>query len=256
MGRWIWLWAALALGLAAPAQARETGFLDRRVSVEGQAFAYQVYVPKDYDRSKPLPIILFLHGAGERGTDGLIQTEVGLGGAIRRHADRYPAIVVFPQAPPNTFWQDRPARAALAALDAAAREFRADRSRQYLTGLSMGGNGAWYLAYHHPDRWAALVVICGFATARGAVVPAIAPATEPDPLAALARKIAHIPVVLVHGDADRAVSVEESRRMAAALKAAGADVTYRELPGVDHNSWDPAFQSEELPAWLFAKRKR
>lgn len=255
MRRWIWIVTALLMLCATPAaQARETGFLDRSLTVEGVAFPYQVYVPKGYDRSKPLPIILFLHGAGERGTDGLIQTEVGIGSAIRRHADRYPAIVVFPQAPRNTVWQERPARAALAALDAATREFRADRSRQYLTGLSMGGNGAWYLAFHHPDRWAAMVVICGFVAPRPPFVPAIAP-SEPDPYAAIARRVAKIPVTIVHGDADPVVSVEESRRMAAALKAAGADVAYRELPGVDHNSWDPAFQGEELPAWLFSKRK-
>jgi predicted peptidase len=161
----------------------------------------------------------------------------------------------MPQAPPTTYWQGRPAEAAMAALAAAEREFRTDRSRVYLTGLSMGGNGSWYLAYHHPDRWAALVVICGFATARGNVVPAIAPASEGDPAEALARKIAHIPVTIVHGEADRTVPVEESRRMAAALKAAGADVTYRELPSVDHNSWDAASGSEELPVWLFQKRR-
>lgn len=256
MRRGLFAWAVLLVcAFASVAAAGETGFLDRLVTVEGKASAYQVYVPKTYDRRKPLPVILFLHGAGERGVDGLLQTEVGLGSAIRRQADRYPAIVVFPQAAPQTLWQGPPARAALAALDRTMREFRIDRRRVYLAGLSMGGNGAWHLAYNHPDRFAAMVVICGFVTPRGPLLP-IPPATETDPFGAVARKVAGIPVWLVHGDADPTVSVEESRRMASALKSAGANVTYRELPGVAHNAWDPAFRSEELPRWLFGQAKR
>jgi len=256
MRRGLFAWAVLLFfAFASVAAAAETGFLDRQVTVEGKASAYQVYVPKGYDRTRPLPVILFLHGAGERGVDGLLQTEVGLGSAIRRHVDRFPAIVVFPQAAPQTVWQGPPARAALAALDRTMREFRIDRRRVYLAGLSMGGNGAWHLAYNHPDRFAAMVVICGFVTPRGPLL-SIPPATEIDPFGAVARKVAGIPVWLVHGDADPTVPVDESRRMAAALKAAGANVTYRELPGVGHNAWDAAFRSEELPQWLFGQAKR
>ena len=87
------------------------------------------------------PIILALHGAGERDSDGLLQTDVGLGSAIRRHADRCPALVVFPQSPADGTWQGLGARVALAALDKAMAEFHADASRVYLTGLSMGGIG-------------------------------------------------------------------------------------------------------------------
>jgi predicted peptidase len=256
MRRRLFVWVALLACAFGPlAHARETGFLDRQVVVDGQAAAYQVYVPKAYDPAKPMPVILFLHGAGERGVDGLLQTEVGLPSAIRRNAERYPAIVVLPQAPPQTLWHGRSARAALGALDRTMREFRIDPRRVYLAGLSMGGNGAWNLAYNTPDRFAAMVVICGFVTPRGPL-GAIAPPGEADPFAAIARKLAGIPVWIEHGDADPTVSVEESRRMAAALKVAGAQVTYRELPGVGHNSWDPAFRSEGLPKWLFAQRKR
>ena len=237
----------------ASAQSRQTGFLDRTVRVDGQEHRFQVYVPRNHRPSARTPVILALHGAGERGVDGLLQTEVGLGSALRRHADRYPAIVVFPQAAPDTAWQAQSAKVALAALDQAMREFRGDPDRVYLMGLSLGGNGSWYLAYRHPERFAAMVVVCGFVQAlRG--YPAFAPGD--DPYAAVAQRIARIPVWIAHGDADVVVPVEESRRMNAALKAAGADVRYVELPGVNHNAWDPTFRDEAVPAWLFAQRRR
>lgn len=251
MMRWVLALAALFV-LAAPVSAlAETGFLDRTVRVDGQDYAFQVYVPR-----KPVagrkPIILALHGAGERGSDGLFQTEVGLAGAIRRHPDRWPAIVVFPQAPLNQLWMGAPAKIAMAALAQAEREFGTDPNRVYLAGLSMGGNGTWRLAYENPDRFAAIVPVCGFAgTFRG--LPPIA--AGPDPYAALATRIAHLPVWIVHGDADVVVPVDESRKMAAALKAAGAQVTYKELAGVNHDSWNPGFDDETLPQWLFQQRR-
>jgi predicted peptidase len=254
MRGWMLALGALLAWLAAgAANALETGFLDRTVRFEGKAYAYQVYVPRTYRPGSRPPIILALHGGGERGSDGLLQTEVGLAGAIRRHPARWPAIVVFPQAPEGLLWRDAPARMAMAALAEAEREFRTDPARVYLAGLSMGGSGTWYLAYHHPQRWAAIVPVCAFAGSFRALPPI---AAGPDPYAALAQRISALPVWMVHGDADSVVPVEESRRMAAALKAAGAQVTYRELPGVNHNSWDPGFADEALPKWLFQQRRR
>lgn len=253
MVRWVVAFAAL-LVLALPSAAlAETGFLDRAVRIEGRDYAYQVYVPR-----RPLqgakPIILALHGAGERGSDGLFQTEVGLAGAIRRHPDRWPAIVVFPQAPKDQLWMGAPAKVALAALAQAEREFRTDPDRVYLAGLSMGGNGVWRLAYEQPGRFAAVVPVCAFAGPFRGLPPIAGPG--PDPYAALAGKISRLPIWIVHGDADSVVPVDESRRMAAALKAAGAQVTYKELPGVNHNAWDPGFGDEALPTWLFQQRRK
>ena len=245
--------AVLALLMLAgtPATAAETGFLDRTVRVDGKDYRYQVYVPRVRPPGRP-PAILALHGAGERGSDGLLQTEVGLAGAIRRHPERWPAIVVFPQAPEGQLWAGPTATMAMAALAQAEREFGTDPRRTYLAGLSLGGNGTWRLAYENPDRFAAIVPVCAFAgTFRG--LPPVAQGA--DPYAALAGKIAWLPVWIVHGDADSVVPVEESRKMAAALKAAGANVTYKELPGVNHNSWDPGFADEALPKWLFAQRR-
>src|SRR5207248_5110555 len=103
--------AALLLLFGGPVHAQrvETGFLDRTVTVAGQSYRYQVYVPADYLTKATWPVILFLHGAGERGADGLLQTTVGLGPAIRRDPKRFPAIVVFPQVPPDSQWVGAPA---------------------------------------------------------------------------------------------------------------------------------------------------
>jgi beta-galactosidase len=232
----------------------ETGFLDRTVEVSGLTYPYQVYVPRSYDPATPWPVVLFLHGSGERGDDGLRQTQVGLGSAIRWNPDRYPAIVVMPQSPADSNWHGDPADAALAALDSALLEFSTDPERVYLTGMSRGGNGAWYLAYHHPDRFAAVVPVCGYVVRDGqlAIVPVEG---EGSAFERVAARLAHLPIWIWHGDADAVVDVEESRKMAAALRALGADVRYTELEGVGHNAWDPAYGSEELPEWLFAQRR-
>ena len=151
--------ASLVFALATPlvAQHVETGFLDRSITVGGRSYHYQVYVPADYASKSNWPAILFLHGAGERGNDGLLQTAVGLGAAIRQNPSRYPAIVVFPQAPPDSQWVGTPADMAVGALQQTMREFHVDASRVYLTGLSMGGHGTWYVAYRHPELFAAVV---------------------------------------------------------------------------------------------------
>lgn len=139
----------------------ETGFLDRSVRVNGTVYRYVVYVPHDLERTQMTPVVLFLHGSGERGSDGLKPSQVGLGTSIRFDSSRVPAIVVFPQCPAEQRWIGEPADAALAALDATMREFNGDPARTYLTGLSMGGYGTIHLALANPKRFAALVVVCG-----------------------------------------------------------------------------------------------
>jgi predicted peptidase len=254
------VWAALLLLVVGGASAQhiETGFLDRTVTVAGQGYRYQVYVPADYAANESWPVILFLHGAGERGTDGLLQTAVGLGPAIRRARERYPAIVVFPQVPPDSHWVGVPAEMALAALDRTMREFAVDRHRVYLTGLSMGGHGTWYLAYRHPELFAAIAPICGwvpdFRDFSGSVP--IVPADSGPPLPALARQLANTPAWIFHGEMDRVVPVRGSREPAAALEAVSADVRYTEYLGIDHNSWDATYASDEFARWLFAQRRR
>jgi predicted peptidase len=100
------LLGALIFALISSARAAETGFLDRAVKIGDETYRYQVYVPRDWGKAQKWPAILFLHGAGERGDDGLVQTEVGVGGAIRRHLDRFPAIVVMPQCRKGRWWTE------------------------------------------------------------------------------------------------------------------------------------------------------
>ncbi len=242
------------------AHATETGFLNRSVVVDSTEYRYQVYVPRDYQSSVSWPVILALHGGDSRGTDGIRQTYGWLGRAIRLYVDRYPAIVVFPQSPiDGPGWQELGGRVALAALDQSLAEFSTDASRVYLTGCSQGGNGSWYLSYHHAERFAAVVVVCGWigerrGTTSGALYPAIAPASSPDPFAEVADRVSRIPIWIFHGDADGVVPVEQSRGMASALQALGADVRYTEWPGVGHSC--RAYNQEDLPAWLFEQRRR
>jgi predicted peptidase len=245
---------------ASPVTSQEvqTGFLDRIVEVAGHAFRYQVYLPNTYSAAMRWPVILFLHGAGERGDDGLLQTETGLGHAIRQSPDRYPAIVVLPQAPRDSLWTGVPAEAAMAALRETLDEFSTDPARVYLTGLSMGGNGTWYLAYRHAERFAAVVPICGWvgAFSRLRESTPVVPPEDGEPFAALARRLRGVPIWIFHGEVDGVVPVDESRKAAAALRGAGADVRYTELLGIDHDSWDAAYASREFTTWLFAQRRR
>jgi predicted peptidase len=239
------------------AQRVDTGFLDRTVMVAGQSHRYQVYVPADYPANTTWPVILFLHGSGESGEDGLRQTIVGIGAAIRRDPKRFPALVVFPQAPTDSQWVGLPAELALAALTQTMGEFRVDPDRVYLTGLSMGGHGAWYLAYRHPELFAAVAPICGWVTElpnyRGSVP--VVPAADGPPIPALARRLAGMPIWIFHGEMDGVVPVSGSREPAAALKAVSADARYTEHLGLDHNSWDATYASDAFVAWLFAQRR-
>jgi predicted peptidase len=251
---------SLALATRAAARAHETGFLDRTVSLRGVTYKYQVFLPEDWSSKKKWPIILFLHGAGERGSDGLLQTDVGLPHAIRESRSRFPTIVVIPQCLTNHWWTEpEMEEMALAALAATSKEFKGDAKHSYLTGLSMGGFGSWDIATRYPGKFAAMVPICGgLATPKDLVreYPASAKNAYPDEprsYAEAAAKIGKTPVWIFHGAADDTVPVDGSRKMNDALKAAGGNVRYTEYPGVGHNSWDKAYAEPELMPWLLSK---
>lgn len=241
--------------LPAFAGRAQTGFLNRAVMEAGEEYRYQVYVPADWNDHKQWPVILFLHGAGERGDDGLLQSDVGLGHAIRKNAAAFPFIVVMPQCRKGKVWTQPDMEAqALEALDRSIKEFHGDRERVYLTGLSMGGFGTWDLAAKYPGRFAAYVVICGGISPLPQLPEiAVALAKEhkvADPYAETVRLVGKTPVWIFHGDADPAVPVEESRKMKAALEAAHANVRYTEYAGVGHESWDNAYAEPDLVPWL------
>lgn len=259
-----WVMSLIAIFcLHVAGQRNETGFLNRSIKIKDSEYRYVVYVPREFTRAKQWPVILALHGGGEYGSDGIKQTAGGLARAIRLNPERFPAIVVFPQAHADNTpgWQLEGGRAALAELDRTIREFRGDTKRVYLTGLSAGGNGAWSLASRFPERFAALVPVSGFVSKRtgktsGVEYPALAPPGTDDVYSFVARRVSKIPIWIFHGDADNNVSVEESRKMAAALMTIGVNVKYTEFPGVGHNAWDPAYSLADLIDWMLTKRRR
>lgn len=217
-------------------------FTRREVSVQGVTTIYQLYEPPAGD--EPLPVILFLHGAGESGRDGVAQTTVGIGPAIRENKNRFPALVVFPQASHGYGWRGFNMAAAVAALERTMREHDVDVDRVYVTGISMGGYGAWAATLAQPERFAAVVPICGGLDPSAGFT-----------LLEAARRLAPLPHWVFHGDADNIIPVMESRVMVEALRLAGCDLRYTEYPGVKHNSWDPAYAEPELMPWLLAQRR-
>jgi len=250
----------LWIGVPVFAKSHETGFLDRTITLQGVTYKYQVFIPDNWTPRQKWPVILFLHGSGERADDGLQQTDIGIGTAIRIDRTQFPSIVVMPQCRKNLWWVE-PAMSdlAMATLDAATREFHGDTARTYLTGLSMGGYGTWYLGQKYPGRFAALIVICGGIHPTAATLKAHpelikwAPEDGPKSYAEAAARIGKVPVWIFHGADDEVVPVTESQRMQAAMKQIGAEVHYTEYPGVKHVSWDKAYDDPKLFQWLFSK---
>ena len=217
-------------------------FARRTVTVQGIETVYRVYEPRH--AGEPLPAILFLHGAGESGSDGMLPATVGIGPAILRAPERFPARVVFPQASQGYGWRAFNLAAAVAALDDVERSSAVDRERVYVTGISMGGYGTWLLALQQPGRFAAAVPVCGG-------LDRAAMSTH----AQAAQRLATLPQWVFHGDADNVIPVEESREMVRALEGAGAPVRYTEYARVRHNSWDRAYAEPELMPWLLRQRR-
>lgn len=223
------------------------GFLYKTLDFEGTVYAYSVFVPPTYDPNQAWPAILFLHGSGERGSDGLLQTEVGIGTGLRRDYAHIPALVVLPQCPQNQVWVGQTARMALACLEQTSREYHLDAERLYLTGLSLGGQGTWEIATMAPNLFAALMPVCGFVAYQGDDAAAVRRVVE---------RVKHLPIWVFHGDADNAVSVERSREMVVALKAAGADVQYTEYKGLGHDVWNATYRDRDVWKWLFAQHRK
>lgn len=194
---------------------------------------YLIALPEGYEAEpeRRWPLVVFLHGAGERGDD---LAKVGVHGPPKRVAEgeSFPLIVVAPQCPADEWWTDQPV---LELIDDLEERYRVDASRIYLTGLSMGGYGTWHFAAAAPHRFAAVAPICG-----GGVPYQM-------------RRIPHLPVWAFHGDEDRAVPLEESVRLVEALKRHGneqARLTVYE--GVGHDSWTETYENPELYDWLLS----
>lgn len=243
----------------------ETGFLDRTLALDGKSYPYQVYVPAEYRPDTPLPLIVDLHGNGMQGTDGLRPTALGLANLIRSDRSRFPCLVLFPQAPPDTLWLQRQLQdVVLAELQIVREQFRADPSRVYLSGFSMGGTGAYRLAFNAPRRFTALLVVAGRVVPGeeyGAALREIDRRDNRfvgagDSYAALAAGIKDLPIAIVHGAADETVPVTESRALVAALRQAGAEVRYEEYAETSHlAAAERAYGHPALFEWLLSRRR-
>ena len=200
-----------------------------------ESLDYLVYLPADYDKdkAKQWTLVVFLHGAGERGSDVQAVRKTGLTQTIEQRG-AIPYVMVAPQCPANAWWN---AGTLDKFLDQVLADYRVDKKRVVLTGLSMGGFGTWNWGVEHPERFAGLAPICGGGKA--------------DKIAALKG----MPIWAFHGDADPIVKLTAGQTMVDAAKAAGADVKFTVYPGVGHNSWGKAYAEPELEAWILARKK-
>ncbi|OQP67553.1 dienelactone hydrolase family protein [Niastella populi] len=243
--------------------AQDNNLYEKKEFIKGaDTLRYRMLHPANYQANKKYPLIVFLHGSGERGSDN--ERQLIHGGKLFADSARrqqFPAFVIYPQCPATDFWSrikrepnkvdslgkfsfpsEEPIGPALGMvsqlLDSLAAGGTVNTKKIYLGGLSMGGMGTFELLWRKPNFFAAAFPICG--------------GGDPQKVTVYAKKF---PIWIFHGDKDQAVPVGNSRLMYNVLKAAGARVKYTEYPGVGHNSWDNAFLEPQLLPWLF-KQKR
>ncbi len=216
-------------------------------SSTGQKLPYRILYPENFNPSEKYPLVLFLHGAGERGDDNTAQLKHG-GAMFTNPVNRtqYPCIAIFPQCPQELWWAGRedlsaetaPGKAVKELLDSFLSGDNVDLNRVYVMGLSMGGRGTFYLIENFPEIFAAAIPICGWSN-----------------ISILSNAAGKVKVRIFHGDADPVVLVEGSRQAYNTLKNAGSEVEYIEYPAVEHNSWDYAFREKDFFSWLFMQKK-
>ncbi len=194
---------------------------------------YLLYLPKGYEKQSSWPLLLFLHGAGERGDD-LNRVKVHGPPKLIEQGMEFPFIVVSPQCPKDSWWQSVKL---VALLDEIAEKYKVDPDRVYVTGLSMGGFGTWRLAALVPQRLAAIVPICGGG----------------EPL--LAKHFAHLPVWVFHGAKDSVVPIRRSEEMVEAIKKCGGHPKFTVYPDAGHNSWTKAYDNPQLYQWLLQQHR-
>ena len=223
--------------LAIPTSAAETGQRPQTMRKQVELkLDYLLYLPADYgkEQGKKWPLMVFLHGAGERGTDIEVVKKHGPPKIVESKKD-FPFIVASPQCPPNRWWQPHEV---IALVDEVSQKYSVDPDRVYLTGLSMGGFGTWETAARYPERFAAIVPICGGGDPRRV------------------RSLREMPTWVFHGDKDEAVPVERSVEMVDALKKAGNEgVKFTRYPDAGHDSWTATYDNAELYEWMLKHRR-
>lgn len=222
---------------------------------------YRIYVPQKPMPGEALPVMLYLHGSEERGTDNEGQLS-GPAASITSTPKNFPFVIVFPQCPSGRFWDAEMINLANAELDQTIRELGLDNSRIYLAGFSLGGYGVWSAAAMSPTKFAAIVPMSGRLLPRPAERSAVSPnvlalADEVDPFRAFASTLKDVPIWIFHGAQDPVVPVSNSRNMAKALSDVGnRNFTYTELPATGHVSLPEAFSDAELFRWLALQKSR
>jgi CubicO group peptidase (beta-lactamase class C family)/predicted esterase len=263
------IFGATAVVIGAPISAADAALAAARKSVadfyearsftssEGDTLPYRLFVPEDYDPKKKYPVVLFHHGGGGTGNDNRRNLESACvkEWILPEAQAKNPCFIVVPQIPGKESKTSESKQAAVDAmkrrirtiheiLDGLEKEFSFDKSREYVTGLSFGGECTWMSMIERPDRFAAAVPIC-----------ATDWLVEMD-VAERGRNFAQLPLWIFHGDADEVVAVETSRKIVKALRDAGGKPKYTEYPDVDHYSWDLAYRDPELIEWLFAQSRK
>ncbi len=193
---------------------------------------YLLFIPQGHASGpdEKWPLILFLHGADERGDDLELVKLHGIAKIVEQQAD-FPFVAVSPQCPAGTLWWDYH-HILKATLDQVVAQYAIDTRRIYLTGLSMGGYGAWSLAMTYPGQFAALAPICGGG------MPKMVPVLK------------NVPVWAFHGEQDPAVKLQEGQRMVDALRACGGNARFTVYPGVGHDSWTQTYENHKLYQWF------
>ena len=234
------LTTGLIAALALTAMAAEETTTPRQQSAEFETTVkqkvrmdYLIYLPAEYEQREDWPLLVFLHGAGERGDDLQQVTTHGPPKLIKQGKD-FPMIVVSPQCQRRQWWHPD-AVAHLA--DEICGKYKVDRQRMYLTGLSMGGYGTWTTAAAHPRLFAAIAPICGGG----------------DPSVVDRHK--HVPTWVFHGGKDGVVPLKNSQDMVDALQAAGAEVKFTVYPEAGHDSWTETYDNPALYEWLLEQKR-
>ena len=246
------LLAASQLSSASPQQKNfpAEGFLARSYhSPTGETMQYRLFVPPGYESSQKYPVVLWLHGAGGRGSDNLAQISGGnVAGShvwtTPENQAKYHAFVLAPQVDLAKGWARPHAntppvsiRLALEILDTLEKEFSIDPGREYVVGQSMGGEGVWAALSGSPGRFAAGIALCGYGDA--VMIP----------------RVVRVPVWIFQGQADPVVPADLGREWVAELRKAGGTPKYTEYPGIGHAVWDVAFSEPDLLPWLFAQHR-
>jgi predicted peptidase len=261
----IFVFAILLAGCGPSAPSfTDAEFPARQVTVGNTVFGYRIHLPANNLSGGKLPVMLYLHGSGARGSDNVKQVE-SIASLIREHPERFPFIMVFPQCRDGKFWSGETNEMAIAALDQTVKEFNGDEQRLFLAGFSMGGNATWQNGLVHPGKFAALVPIAGEVAPQRKlsddVLASLPPrlreaAVSPDPYSVFAKGI-DAAVWAFHGSNDESVAVTESRRIMEAFKDIGkTDVRYTEYQDEGHLIDIKALGEPELSQWLADQRAK